>query len=154
MINFLFQKICCYWFFLDTVFKCKTLSSFLSPYQTKTKTNNLIATILARGCSYRNLVYSVPRAFNNVCTLILPQCRLIDTAAKWLCMLQCQANTQLIMNYLGRRKRRCSFPVCVQNLWLSIDRKSETFIQVYLTKRMFEKQQANDQKKVLDTTII
>ena len=55
-------------------------------------------------------------------------------------MLQCQAisNTSLIVNYLDRRKRRSSFAVCVQNIWLNtgltIDRKSETLIQVFLTK--------------------
>ena len=40
--------------------------------------------------------------------------------------------------FLDGRKRRSSFAVCVQNIWLNmgltIDRKSETLIQVFLTK--------------------
>ena len=48
------------------------------------------------------------------------------------------SNTSLIVNYLDGRKRRSSFAVCVQNIWLNmgltIDRKSETLIQVFLTK--------------------
>ena len=38
--NFFVSKICCKIFFLDAVFKWKTLSLFPSPYPSKMKTNN------------------------------------------------------------------------------------------------------------------
>ena len=68
--------------------------------------------------------------------LRVPTGRAYGTPRQTACA--CSSVRRFVMNCLGERKGRSCFAVFVQNLWLNvaltIDRKGEPLIQVFLTK--------------------